>query len=71
MTALETCPKEVRKKEEDEMKHVKDICKDKGIIENLGETVKRISVIAVFGVINGFITTAFEVGMSVVCANIS
>lgn len=68
---METCPKVVRKKEEDELKHVSKVCKDKGIIEKLGETVKRISVIAVFGIINGFITTAFELGMSVVCAHVS
>lgn len=68
---METCPKEMRKKEEDELKHVQKVCKDKGIIENLGESVKRIVCIALFGIINGFIRTAFELGMSVVCANIS
>jgi len=70
-TSLEIAPKEMRKKEEDELKHVSKVCTDKGIIENIGESVKRIGVIAVFGIINGFITTAFELGMSVVCANIS
>lgn len=61
----------MRKKEEDELKHVTKVCKTKGIIENLGETIKRIAVIAVFGIVNMFIVTAFELGMSVVCADIS
>jgi hypothetical protein len=68
---LETAPKEVRKKEEDELKHVTKVCRDKGIVETLGESVKRIVCVAVFGVINGFVATAFELGMSVVCAHIS